>query len=203
MNKFGLIAISLLALSIITASLMVMAKYRDANTKLPYDDQSTGMVADIGGEFTLTNQDGKTVTNKDFLGKYMLVDFGFTYCPDICPMALQTMTQVLDELGPLSEQIVPIFITLDPARDDTKQLKAYVNHFSNKIVALTGDTSDVAAKYKVYYAKAPSENKHDYMIDHSSLIYLMDRDGTYLTHFRHNESIDKMVLTIRDYIKLQ
>jgi cytochrome oxidase Cu insertion factor (SCO1/SenC/PrrC family) len=143
----------------------------------------------IGGSFTLTDQSGNRVTDKTWPGKYLLVLFGYTYCPDVCPSELQVMSAALDQLGPDAEKIQPLFITIDPVRDTPEVLKDYVGNFSSRLVGLTGsdkDIADVAGKYRVYYEKAPaSKNTSDYLMDHSTILYLMRPDGTFLKHFTY------------------
>src|SRR5436190_639602 len=149
---------------------------------------STGKAL-IGGPFTLTDHNGKRVSEKTYAGKYLLVLFGYTYCPDVCPSELQVMSAALDQLGPDAEKIQPLFITIDPARDTPQLLKDYVGNFSPRLVGLTGsdkDIADVAGKYRVYYEKAPaSKNTSDYLMDHSTILYLMRPDGTFLKHFTY------------------
>lgn len=146
----------------------------------------------IGGAFTLTNPAGETVTDKDFAGEYTLVYFGFTHCPDICPTGLLLIANVLDQLGRSGKKVTPLFITLDPERDTPKVMGNYVQHFSPRIVGLTGtpeQIKQVADAYKVYYRKVKDEDASDgYVVDHSGYIYLMGPDGKYLTHFPHHIS---------------
>jgi cytochrome oxidase Cu insertion factor (SCO1/SenC/PrrC family) len=143
----------------------------------------------VGGPFTLTNQDGKRVTDQDFRGKYMLIFFGYTYCPDVCPSELQVMSAALDQMGPEADRIQPIFITIDPARDTPDTLKVYVSNFSPRMVGLTGSDEDIAAvakSYRIYYAKAKgTENQKDYLMDHSTILYLMGPDGKFVKHFTY------------------
>ena len=143
----------------------------------------------IGGSFTLTDQSGNRVTDKTWPGQYLLVLFGYTYCPDVCPSELQVMSAALDQLGPDAEKIQPLFITIDPVRDTPQVLKDYVGNFSPRLVGLTGtdkDIADVAGKYRVYYEKASaSKNTSDYLMDHSTILYLMRPDGTFLKHFTY------------------
>ena len=111
----------------------------------------------VGGPFSLTDQDGRRVSEKDFLGKHMLVFFGYTYCPDICPTELQVMTAALDTLGPEAEKIQPVFVSVDPERDTPEVLKSYVENFGPRLIGLTGTPEEIAAiakAYRVYYAKA-------------------------------------------------
>lgn len=158
----------------------------------------------VGGPFTLTDQDGKTRSDSEFRGRLMLVNFGFTNCPDICPLGLQLMTDVLETLGKDADKIQPIFITVDPARDTPAVMKDYVGHFSERIVGLTGTPEQVAAAakaYRVYYKVHgdPATNPN-YAVDHSGFIYLMGRDGKFLTHFTHDTPPDKMADAIRKHL---
>lgn len=158
----------------------------------------------IGGPFALIDQTGKTVTDRDFRGKYMLVFFGFTHCPDICPAELQVMAATLDELGAKAKDVVPIFITLDPERDTQEAMAAYVKNFGQRFVGLTGSPEAIAAAAKAYrisYSKFQEDKtKSDYSIDHSALVYLMGKDGEYITHFAYGTPAAKMTETLRRYI---
>jgi cytochrome oxidase Cu insertion factor (SCO1/SenC/PrrC family) len=144
----------------------------------------------VGGPFRLTDQHGKTVSDTDFRGKYMLVVFGYTFCPDVCPAELQVVTAALDALGPKAERIQPVFITIDPERDTVEQLAVYAGNFHPRLVLLTGSSAaiaDVAKAYRVYYAKAEGSASagRDYLMDHSSIIYLMGPDGQFVRHFTY------------------
>jgi len=162
--------------------------------------QSTGEAL-IGGAFELVNHKGKTVTQADFAGKHMLVFFGFTHCPDVCPAKLNTMSVALEDLGALADQITPIFITVDPKRDTPERMAEYVSNFSADIVGLTG-TSDqirkVAKAYRVYFAKVEmKDSATGYLMDHSAFTYLMDPNGEYVTHFSYRDSAAKMTKRLR------
>jgi protein SCO1 len=151
----------------------------------------------IGGPFELVGKDGKTVTDKDFRGRYMLVFFGYTNCPDICPAGLQLISAVLENLGPKADRVAPIFISVDPARDTPAKLGAYVKNFNSRLVGLSGSPEDIAkaAKaYKVYYKKEPSTdgNPADYAMDHTALIYVMDPNGDFVTYFTPTTTVDQM-----------
>lgn len=158
----------------------------------------------IGGPFELVGKEGKTVTDRDFRGRYMLVFFGFTHCPDICPAELQVMSAALDDLGSKADQIVPIFITVDPERDTPELVSAYVENFGPNFVGLTGspEAIDKAAKaYRVTYQKFQEEGAGDnYSVDHSALLYLMGPDGKFVTHFPYGTSPEKMAETLRRYL---
>ena len=161
-------------------------------------------VAKIGGPIALTDHTGAARTEKDFSGKLMLIYFGYTYCPDACPTALQIMSVAMQNLGKKANAVTPIFITVDPERDTVKHLNDYVKNFDARMVGLTGSADQIkqAAKvYRVYYRKAEpaaGEPPQDYLMDHSSVIYLMDREGRYLTHFTHQSPSEKIEAAIRD-----
>lgn len=159
----------------------------------------------VGGFFSLLDQDGRRVTEKTFLGKYMLVFFGYTYCPDVCPTELQVMSAALDQLGPEAERIQPVFVSIDPARDTPEVLKAYVSNFSPRLVGLTGTAEEVAAiakAYRVYYARAGSGNSNtDYLMDHSSIIYLMGPDGSFVKHMPYTTDAGKLAAELKETLR--
>lgn len=154
----------------------------------------------VGGPLALTDHNGVPRTEADFRGKLLVVYFGFTYCPDICPTDLQNIGLALDRLGAASEAVQPLFITLDPERDTAAHLKDYVPMFHPRLIGLTGDAAAVrraADAYKVYYAKVPNEKGDDYTIDHTAFIYLIGRDGSYLGFVPPNTDADRLAATIR------
>jgi protein SCO1/2 len=158
----------------------------------------------IGGPFALTDQNGARRTDADFRGKLMLVYFGFTYCPDICPTDLQQMGLAVDRLGSAGEMVQPVFITLDPERDTAEHLKDYMALFHPRFVGLTGDAPAIEAAaraYRVYFKKAEREDKSDYTIDHSAFIYLMGRNGEYRGFFPPGTSSDRMADAIRPLLE--
>jgi cytochrome oxidase Cu insertion factor (SCO1/SenC/PrrC family) len=161
--------------------------------------QSSAGEALIGGPFTLTDQHGARVTEEDFAGRFMLVYFGYTFCPDICPTSLTVMAAAMDELPDAqAEQVVPILITVDPARDTVEQLAAYAPLFHPRLVALTGSEEEVRAAaraYRVYY-HVPEEDGDAYLVDHSTFVYLMGPDGSYRTHFGIDASPEAMAEAI-------
>jgi len=158
----------------------------------------------IGGPFKLVDQHGETVTDRDFRGRYMLVFFGFTHCPDICPAELQVMAASLEALGPRGEAVVPIFITLDPERDTPEAMANYLKNFGSEFVGLTGSPeaiAEAAKAYRIAYSEfQDDEDASDYSIDHSALVYLMGKNGEYVTHFAYGTPTDKMTETLRRYI---
>jgi protein SCO1/2 len=142
----------------------------------------------IGGPFALTAHSGKRVSDKDFRGKYMLISFGYTYCPDVCPTELQVISAALDQMGDKAKDIQPLFVSIDPERDSAEALSYYMKNFHPSYLGLTGSEEEirrVAKAYRVYYAKANSSGANDYLMDHTSIIYLMDKQGTFLKHFSY------------------
>jgi protein SCO1/2 len=157
----------------------------------------------VGGPFTLVNQDGQTVTDKDFSGRYLLIFFGYTYCPDICPTELQVMTQALAAMGDRASAIRPLFITIDPERDTPEVMKSYVENFDGNLVGLTGSAEQIAAAakaYRVYYKRAGNSASSDYLMDHSSIIYLMGPDGRFVTHFSYTTDANDLAAKLSDVL---
>jgi len=158
----------------------------------------------IGGPFSLVNQFGQPVTEKAFAGRHMLVYFGYTYCPDACPTELQVMSTALETLGDRGRGIDPVFISVDPERDTVEQLRAYAGHFHPRLQALTGTTEQVKATaraYGVYFARARDTGATtDYLVDHSSLVFLIGPDGGYVTHFRGGTTPEEMARQIRRFL---
>lgn len=164
---------------------------------LPAAGQQQSGTAAIGGPFTLTDANGKTVTDADFRGRYMLIFFGFTNCPDICPAGLQLISVAMAKLGDKADKVVPVFVSVDPARDTPEKLASYVKNFDDRVVGLTGtpeQIAHIASVYRVYYEKTPNESAPgDYGMNHTSIIYLMGPDGKYVRHFTPMTDLDEMV----------
>ena len=151
--------------------------------------RSAARAEGIGGPFTLIDGDGKTVTDAEFAGKWTLIYFGYTHCPDACPTALQDMANARDMLDPAQRQKVDlVFITIDPERDTPAVMKDYVSNFAAPITALTGSADQIAKaarEYRVYYAKHPTDGDFGYEMDHSSVIYVMNPGGDFVANFTH------------------
>ena len=151
--------------------------------------QATGAepAGSIGGPFELTAADGTTVTDRTFRGKWVLVYFGYTHCPDICPATLSEIAETLDRLGPLGVRLQSVFITVDPERDTPAIMGDYVKAIDSRITGLSGSSaaiSAVAKKYSVYYRKEPvDDDPSNYLMQHSAFVYLMNPDGHYVTLF--------------------
>ncbi len=165
--------------------------------------QSTGTVP-IGGPFSLVDQNGRRVSEQDFRGRYMLVYFGYTFCPDICPLGLQTITQAIDGLpSDRQEQVVPVFITVDPERDTVEVMRNYVTSFHPRLVGLTGSKAEVDQALRAWrvYAQKAEPKDGSYLVDHSTFTYLMGPDGHYVTHFGHATTADEMTDRLADAMK--
>ena len=161
-------------------------------------------VASIGGPFTLTNAQGKSVTNADFRGRYMLVYFGYTFCPDVCPTTLNDVAQALDKLGPKADRLQPVFITVDPAQDTPAVMSQYTAAFTPRLEGLTGTQAQIATvakEYRVYYAPhRTGPNPDDYTMDHSSVLYVMGPDGGFLGVIRADERPDAMARDLSKFM---
>jgi protein SCO1/2 len=154
----------------------------------------------IGGSFTLTDHGGRQRSDTEFRGKLMIVYFGYTYCPDVCPADLMAITQALDALGPAAEGVQPIFITIDPERD-TKVLADYVSAFHRSLIGLSGSQDEIrkiANAYKAFYAKVQDERSGEYSIDHAGVIYLMGRSGEYLGFMPPQTNPDRLTEVLRE-----
>jgi protein SCO1/2 len=172
-------------------------------TTIAKNDENVEAPVLIGGPFTLTNQDGQRVTDKDFRGRYLLVFFGYTYCPDTCPTTLSMLSSVLDKLGPDADKVAPVFITVDPDRDSAASLKSYLKSFDRRFIGLRGsaaETAAVAKAYRVFYRKRPLPG-NDYAMDHTSLIYLMNPDGKFEGDYAPTESADMIAADLTKRIR--
>ena len=171
----------------------------------PLRAQQPDPLADrFGGPFTLTAHDGRRVSDADFRGKFMLIYFGYTRCPDVCPVDLLTMGEALKKLGRDADPIQPLFITVDPERDTEKLLADYVESFHPRLLGLTGSEVEIATAvraYKVHRVKyTPANDPANYGVDHSSLTYLMGPDGKFRTLIPHGTSVERMVEIVRGYL---
>jgi protein SCO1/2 len=158
--------------------------------------------AAIGGSFRLIDQNGKAVTDQDLKGKPFLVFFGFTHCPDVCPTTLFDVSEVLRSLGPDADRTAALFITVDPERDTTAALKDYLGSFDPHLRGLTGDADALAAvarEYRVYYKKVPLDGG-DYTMDHTAIVYLMDKDGHFVSPFNLKRKPDVAAAELRKYL---
>lgn len=158
----------------------------------------------IGGPFDLVAHTGERMRDTDFGDRHLLVYFGFTYCPDICPAELWTMSAAIDQLGEAGEAVQPLFITIDPERDTVDLLKDYVPLFHERMVGLTGtpdEIREVAQAYRVYYARAESDSASTYLMDHSAFVYLMGPDGSLKDIYRQGMAPEAMAEQIAEHLE--
>lgn len=191
------------------AAVLVVIAATVGRTMMTGGDTSQGqpqaMKVNIGGPFALTDQTGKRVTDQDFAGKYRLMYFGYTFCPDVCPTSLSIMAEALDQLSPEQQaKLVPIFVTVDPERDTPEVLASYVPNFRPDMVGLTGSPDEikaVARTFKAFYAKVNADDPDgNYTMDHSSTTYLMGPDGVFVTHFNHGTDANTMAARLKEIL---
>lgn len=182
----------------VAAFLLVLIAGAGGWLYLSHDAAQT--VGGIGGRFTLTDGAGHTVTDRDLRGRYLLVYFGYTFCPDVCPTTLTAVAGALDRLGKRAERLQPLFITVDPLRDTPKVVRDYAAAFSPRILGLTGtpeQIANVARAYRVYYARRRTgEGPDDYTMDHSSILYLMGPQGQFIAPIPADEPAERMAADI-------
>ena len=178
MVRARIILLGLSAILALVAAVLVWRTFDDSGQF----GSAAGRIS-LGGPFTLTDQDGHARDDRDFRGRWQLVYFGYTYCPDVCPTTLSEIADALRALGPQAGTVVPLFVTLDPERDRPAVLRKYLAAFGSEFVGLTGTAAEIASvaqAYRVYYAKQPIPGG-GYSIDHASAIYLMAPDGRFVT----------------------
>jgi protein SCO1 len=194
-------AVALLSAAVALGLLLAVAitLWRESDkAAIELTEKGVSGAALVGGPFELTDQHGNRVSDRDFRGRFMLVYFGYSFCPDICPTDLAAMGAALDRLGAEGEAVQPIFITIDPERDTVQRLADYAPLFHPRLIALTGTPEEIrraASAYRVYFEKA-GEGR-DYLMNHSGIIYLMDRDGSFITHFPQGTPAEDIADKIR------
>lgn len=192
---------ALLVLASLIGGSMVAAEEPQPSAAQMMDDLMFGR-GTVGGPFALTDQNGKLRRDSDFRGRLMIVYFGYTFCPDVCPTDLMAITQALDALGPEAAGIQPIFITIDPERDNQVMVE-YLKAFHQSFIGLTGSPEEirnVANAYKAFYARVEDPRTGEYSIDHSGVIYLMGRDGSYLGFMPPQTAPDRLLGILRKYL---
>jgi protein SCO1 len=163
--------------------------------------RGAGMQSSIGGPFRLTDQDGRTITERNFAGKPFLMFFGFTHCPDICPTTLFDVSEVMRALGPDADKTAALFVSVDPDRDTPATLKDYLSSFDPRVRGATADADGIAGiakTYRVYYKKVPTEGG-DYTMDHTALVYLMDKHGRFVAPFNLKRPPEVAAADLRKY----
>jgi protein SCO1/2 len=156
----------------------------------------------VGGPFQLTDHDGKPISERDFKGRPFLVFFGFTHCPDVCPTTLFEVSEVLRALGSDAKDVRALFITVDPERDTPKVMRDYLSSFDPRIVGATGDADAIAAaekSYRVYARKVPLDGG-GYTMDHTALVYLMDKDGRFVAPFNIKRRPEEAAADLKRYL---
>jgi protein SCO1/2 len=195
-KRQGLIAAFLVFIVIAVGGALYFFRAAGTPPPTPGAPTTTGEAL-IGGPFSLVAQDGRRVTDGDLRGRHMLVYFGYTHCPDMCPLGLETLTRAMDLLPPAAaERVQPVFITFDPARDTPEAMRAFAESFHPRLLALTGSEAEVQGAlkaYRVYARKADgAEAGGEYLVDHSTFTYVMGPDGRYLAHFSHGTTPEDM-----------
>jgi protein SCO1/2 len=196
--RFALLAIVLAGLLVVAAGVLLAVALRET----PRGAAGTALASAIGGPFHLIDQNGKPISDADLKGKWQLVFFGYTHCPDTCPTALNEISLALDQLGAKRGDIEVVFITVDPERDTPDVLKSYVQSFDAPIIALTGSPDAVAQAardYRVYYAKhARPDGEYD--MDHSAVIYVMNPEGRFTATFTPDSTADAIAQRLQKLI---
>jgi protein SCO1/2 len=157
----------------------------------------------IGGSFMLVDQNGRAVSDEDFRGSFLLIAFGYTNCPDVCPTTLMTMASALNAMGPDAKAIRPIFISVDPARDTPARLKEYVESFGDNFVGLTGPeayVASVARKFRISIAKTPSPSG-GYSVDHTAGLFLVGPDGAFIKRFGYDMPARDLAASLSELVK--
>ena len=160
---------------------------------------SGNRTADIGGPFRLTDQNGRSFTDQDLKGRPFLVFFGFTHCPEVCPTTLFEVSEIMRKLGTDADRVGALFVTIDPERDTSPVLKDYLSSFDPHLFGLTGDLAEITAvakAYRVYFKKIPLEGE-DYTMDHTAIVYLMDKRGKFVSPFNLKRSADVLAADLR------
>ena len=158
--------------------------------------------AAIGGPFKLVDQNGKSISDQDLKGRPFLVFFGFTHCPEVCPTALFDISEVLNKLGPDADKVNALFVTVDPERDTPEKLKEYLSSFNPRLIGVGGNAEALAAvakAYRVYYKKVPLKDG-DYTMDHTAIVYLMDKNGQFVAPFSLRRRPEDSAAELRRYL---
>lgn len=197
MHRFPAVVMSFVILATVVAA---GALWRLGDLRVQRTQTITAETVELGGQFTLTDQNGIRRSDSDFRGKYMLVFFGYTFCPDICPTTLAVMAAALDMMGPTADRIVPILISVDPERDTPDALKTYLSAFGPRFVGLTGSEEEIAAAARAYrvYVQAHKNQRENYTVDHSGVIYLMDPLGRFVANYSLSASPDKLAADLAE-----
>jgi len=172
--------------------------------KKPISTASGDQSSDVGGDFSLIDHNGNDVTQANYASSYKLIFFGFTFCPAVCPTELQKVAAIMNQLGDNGEKITPIFITVDPERDDVATMKQYVEQFHPRLIGLTGSMAQIDSvkdAYRVYASKVENEMMEGYMIDHSAFLYLMTPDNKMIALYPSRDTAQDIAVDIQTHLK--
>ncbi len=194
MQRRLIVPIVCLVLGVLMLGATAFFTLRDRSVSVPVN-------ANIGGPFALIDHDGKAITNRDIVGKPTLIFFGFTHCPDVCPTTLMEISKVFELLGPQAK-VAALFVTVDPERDTPALMKDYVSNFDKRIVGVTGTRESIDATLKTFrvFARKSKGEGDSYSMDHSSIVYLMDKQGRFATAFNLQQSPEQAAKALRPYL---
>ncbi|XP_043570382.1 protein SCO1 homolog, mitochondrial-like [Chiloscyllium plagiosum] len=188
--------------------LLAVMKYfkKEKEEKLEKERTRSIGKAALGGPFTLIDHTGQLKTDKDYLGQWVLIYFGFTHCPDICPEELEKMVTVVDEIDkiPTLPNLTPLLITIDPDRDNVEAMARYVQEFSPKLIGLTGSQGQidqVSRAYRVYYSQGPKDEDNDYIVDHTIIMYLVGPSGEFVEYYGQNKTSSEIASSIASHMR--
>ena len=207
MKNVRLIAWSLVGLALAAMAVLAFVKpdgVAPSGKNMSSDGTTVGVA--LGGPYELTAHTGERMKSSDFAGKFQLIFFGYTYCPDICPMELQKMTvalNTLEESGVSTDAIQPIFVSVDPERDTPESMAEYVPLFHKNLIGLSGsleETREIAKSFRIYYAKREDEVSADYLMDHSSMTFLMDKQGNFKRFFSSKDTPEDMAAYLKQLL---
>lgn len=203
---------SLAVTSVVVGGIVAWISYlkKEKQTQMDKERKKEIGKAKIGGPFSLIDQDGNPKSNQDFVGKWILLYFGFTHCPDICPDEMEKIstayTQLAEERKKKKsvDEIVPLFITVDPVRDTPKVVKEYIKEFHPDWIGLTGSEEKVkeaSKSYRVYFSAGPRDDDDDYIVDHTIITYLVDPDGHFVDYYGQRKTATDLVTSIKVHMK--
>ena len=198
-TSLTVIGIMVAALSAIALAALVYWHQIDKTTSDPVPEIGFLPAINVGGPFTLTDHNGSKITEKSFPGKFLLITFGYTFCPDVCPTGLARITAALDRLGKTADLVQPLFISVDPDRDTPEALSTYVTHFHPKMVGLTGNRDEidsVTKTYRVLRRVVTQDDASEYLLNHTTFFYLIAPSGKIARIFRHATSVDALAEAI-------
>ena len=193
-HKILLLLVSLVVTSIISAQEIKSSEVTGTKLKKPE------FYENFGGDFSLIGPEGKTVSLGDFRNKVVLIYFGYTFCPDVCPITLSNLKLIMLDLGVKAEDVQVIFISIDPERDNYQKLKDYVPYFHPTFIGLTGSEADIAAvakKYQTIYLKQKVESEAVYLMAHTDVVILVDQNGKYRGRYKSKYDLDKLTTDVR------